>query len=175
MSLRQSLRELLRADRTAFEDRLPTVADAHGFDHRPLGGDTAGPELDAAVGTGSDHERELARRAWLVDDAPLGVTVSGPAYQDNPIVYANRRFRDICGYSLDELRGENPRLLQGPETESDAVADLREAVTIWEPVTVELWNYRADGSRFRNRVSLVPTEDETGTVTNWVGIQQRID
>jgi PAS domain-containing protein len=83
--------------------------------------------------------------------------------------------RDLTGYSLGDLRGENPRLLQGPDTEADAVADLREAVDIWEPVTVELWNYRKNGSRFRNRLSLVPLPDETGTVGNWLGVQGAVE
>ncbi|PSP83832.1 hypothetical protein BRC96_08455 [Halobacteriales archaeon QS_6_64_34] len=48
--------------------------------------------------------------------------------------------------SLSAVRGENLRLLQGPDSERAAVDALSEAVEIWEPVTVELWNYRADGS-----------------------------
>lgn len=103
------------------------------------------------------------------------ITLSGPAYQDNPILYANQTFRDMTGYPLGDLVGENPRLLQGPETEQAPVADLREALDIWEPVTVELTNYRNDGTPFRNRVSLVPLDDETGTITNWVGVQEVVD
>jgi PAS domain-containing protein len=55
------------------------------------------------------------------------------------------------------------------------VDDLREAIDIWEPVTVELRNYRRDGSSFRNRVSLLPLEDEMGTVSNWIGVQEAVD
>ena len=90
------------------------------------------------VRIGDRLTRRLVWRVRLLDGAPLGVTLAGPAYRDTPILYVNRRFREATGYGMEDLRGENPRLLQGPATEADAVADLREAVDIWEPVTVEL-------------------------------------
>jgi len=74
---------------------------------------------------------------------------------------------------MTELRGENPRLLQGLETAAGPVDDLREAISVWTPVTVELRNYRRDGTPFRNRVSLVPIAGDDGTIRNWVGIQKR--
>jgi len=76
---------------------------------------------------------------------------------------------------MPELRGENPRLLQSPETAAGPVDDLREVISIWTPVTVELRNYRRDGTPFRNRVSLVPIAGDDGTTRNWVGIQKRVE
>ncbi|MFB6194408.1 MAG: PAS domain-containing protein, partial [Halobaculum sp.] len=105
------------------------------------------------------------------DDAPLGVTLAGPAYHDNPVVYATRTLREMTGYSLTDLHGENLRLLQGPETEASAVDSLRDALRAWDPITVELTNYRADGTPFRNRVSLVPVAAPDGTVDHWFGVQ----
>lgn len=119
-------------------------------------------------------EGTLVRRARVLDGVQFGITVTGPAYQDNPIRYANRSFRELTGYSLETLRGENPRLLQGPETSPAAVEALREATSIWEPTTVTVRNYRRDGSAFDNRVSVRPVEDETGTITNWVGVHEAV-
>jgi len=87
----------------------------------------------------------------------------------------NDTFRELTGYGLGDVLGANPRFLQGPDTEAEPVADLREATSIWEPVTVELRNYRKDGTPFRNRVSLVPIEGPDGSVGNWVGIQRAIE
>jgi PAS domain S-box-containing protein len=180
MDTRRELIELLRADESTFRDRVRGFLTTHdcadatrlaAVDAGPAAFD-APPELDDE--TLSSRDRDLVWRCFVLDYAPLGVTICGPAYRDTPILSANRTMRDLTGYSLAELRGENPRLLQGPETESDAVADLAEAVEIWEPVTVDLWNYRRDGSRFRNRLSLVPLPDETGTVGNWAGIQEAV-
>ncbi|MFB6117470.1 PAS domain-containing protein [Halosegnis sp.] len=122
-----------------------------------------------------NRERQLVWKAWTLSASPFGVTVTGAAYEDNPILYANRQFRQLTGYSMTELRDENPRLLQGPDTEPAAVAELHAALRNWESTTVELHNYRADGTPFVNRVSLVPVTDAAGTVTNWLGVGRRVD
>lgn len=181
MDTRRELFELLRADESTFRDRGREFLTSHDCaDERRLAALDAGPTAfdapsELADETLSARDWDLVWRCFVLDHAPLGVTICGPAYRDTPILSANRTMRDLTGYSLAELCGENPRLLQGPETEPDAVADLAEAIEIWEPVTVDLWNYRRDGSRFRNRLSLVPLPDETGTVGNWAGVQEAVD
>lgn len=186
MSLRRDLSELLSLhDEAAFRAQAADLLQSHGLaDDRldqsvddALVALTDDIDLDDGLADAVDldtRDRQLVWRVRTLDDVPLGLTLSGPAYQDNPILYANRTFRDMTGYSLSALVGQNPRLLQGPDTEQAAVDDLREALDIWEPVTVELTNYRTDGTPFRNRVSLVPLDDETGTITNWLGIQEAV-
>ena len=60
----------------------------------------------------------------LVTDADLDQP-GGPR-----IVYANRAFGEITGYGCDELLGQSPRLLQGPDTDPAVMrhlsADLRQ-------------------------------------------------
>jgi len=180
MSPRRALIGLLQCAASSFpSDAASFLADHGGNPERvdrlddELAALTALSEPDVA--SLSAHERTLVRRAWALDGVSLGITISGPVYQDNPIIYANPTFERLTGYSLEAVRGENLRLLQGADTEPDAVDSLREALDIWESTTVELWNYRADGTRFRNRVTLVPLSSETGMITNWVGIQERVD
>jgi len=171
---RQDIIAALRSELPAFRteavelcdcagDRLDRAAEPAAFD---------GPDESPGFGTLDTYEQELVWRLWVLDDGPFGLGLSGPAFQDNPIIYANRTFREMTGYSLSEIRGENLRLLQGPGTEDAPVADLREAIDIWEAVTVELQNYRKDGTQFRNRVSLVPMSGPAGTVSNWIGVQE---
>ncbi len=180
MSTRDRLRELLTRDESSFRSAARSFLAAHDGDpERVARADGDLSDLvdlpPSALASLSAHERECCRRVWVLDSAPLGITLAGPVYQDNPVVYVNQTFRELTGYSLSAVRGENLRLLQGPDTEPDAVDALSEAVEIWEPVTVELWNYRADGSRFRNRVSLVPLPDDDGMLSNWAGLQERVE
>jgi len=130
-------------------------------------------EIRSTAGVSSDSPR-LSWNTAAMDNAPVGMAISGPAYQDNPIYYVNDEFESITGYAEPEVLGENLRLLQGPETASEPVADLHEAIDIWAPVVVDLRNYRADGTPFCNHLALAPIADETGTISNWVGIQQEI-
>ena len=173
LELRADLRACLTADEGQFRRRADLIE--REYDIEPTAERSGTPAVPDWIEPTGGRERELIQRLRRFDSVPLGLTLSGPAYQDNPIRYVNRTFTELTGYSRRTVRGENPRFLQGPETEPEAVADLHEAIDIWEATTVELWNYRADGSRFRNRVSVVPVEDDSGMITNWLGIQAAVD
>ena len=123
----------------------------------------------------SARTHELCWRTWLLDAAPAGITLCGPAYQDTPIIATNRTLRRLTGYSDAQLHGRNPRLLQGPDTDPAAVARLREAIAIWSPVTVTLTNHRADGTPYRSRLALQPLADRTGEIAHWVAVQTPVD
>jgi PAS domain S-box-containing protein len=169
-ALRRALVDCLCCE-SGFEERRAALVDEYDLDDVAATG-----EPPASVTSGLDaRDVELLDRVRRFDTAPLGLTLSGPAYRDNPILYANQTLRDCTGYSLDELRGENPRLFQGPDTDSDALERLHEAIDIWSEATVELWNYRRDGTRFRNRVTVVPLSGTSGTIDNWLGVQAVID
>ncbi|ESS04844.1 MAG: PAS sensor histidine kinase [uncultured archaeon A07HR67] len=173
---RHELIDALRADPTGFRERVVDRLDGeHAAARLDRAAAPASFDDPAELGSLTPLERDLVWRLWVLGAAPFGLTLAGPAYQDTPIVYANRTFRRLTGYPLSAVRGENLRLLQGPETDPDAVATLREAVTIWESVTVELLNYRRDGTPFRNRVSVVPMAGPDGAIANWVGIQRRVE
>ena len=49
---------------------------------------------------------------------------------------------------------------------------MREALARWEPITVEVINYRKDGSEFWNEFSLVPVADQKGWYTHWIAVQR---
>ena len=139
-----------------------------------------GDSFDGSVGILRDVSDERERRAELetktraLDEAPVGITITDPTQEDNPMVYVSDRFVEMTGYGREESIGVNCRFLQGPDTEEESVQALREAIDADEPTTVELLNYRKDGTEFWNRVSIAPIRDADGTVTHWVGFQEDI-
>ena len=114
----------------------------------------------------------LKQRA--IDEAPFGITVADMRRDDDPLVYANKGFKRLTGYSESEIIGRNCRFLQGPETDSEPVAAMREAIENEESVQVELRNYRKDGTPFWSEVTLAPLASESGEVTHYVGFQQEV-
>ncbi|WP_336000577.1 PAS domain-containing protein [Halorientalis halophila] len=119
------------------------------------------------------RQAELELKDRAMDEAPVGITISDPDRPDNPTIYENERFTELTGYDAAEIRGRNLRLLQGENTDPERVAELREAIAAERPVSVELRNYRKDGSEFWNRVSVAPVEED-GSVVNYVGFQQDV-
>jgi len=92
----------------------------------------------------------------------MPMVLTDPRQDDNPIVFANNAFLDLTGYDQDEVIGRNCRFLQGPQTDRAVVAQLREAISERRAISVELLNYRRDGSPFWNGVFLGPVYDEAG-------------
>ncbi len=115
---------------------------------------------------------ELKDRA--LGSSAEGITISDPSQPDNPIIYANEGFERLTGYSRADVMGKNCRFLQGRDTESATVDTLREAIRNDRPVVVDLLNYRKDGSKFWNRLSVTPISDASGKTTHFIGVQSDI-
>jgi len=120
------------------------------------------------------YRRELRLKSRAIDEAPIGITITDPDQEDNPIVYVNDEFQELTGYSSQEATGRNCRFLQIEATQEEPVARMREGIDAAEPVTVELRNDRKDGSQFWNRVTIAPVRDDDGAVRNYVGFQADI-
>ena len=86
------------------------------------------------------------------------------------IVYVNRSFSVMTGYPVEEVLGRTPRFLQGPATDAGAVDRLRAAHSRWEPLRVEMANYRKDGSEFWAEMDVSPVADANGWYTHWIAI-----
>ncbi len=109
-----------------------------------------------------------------LEAASDGITISDLSRPDNPLIYVNSGFEQLTGYTRDSVLGKNCRFLQGPETDRDAAQTIREAIGDQRECTVEILNYRRDGSPFWNRLSITPVRDGDGRVTHFIGVQSDI-
>jgi PAS domain S-box-containing protein len=110
----------------------------------------------------------------ILDACVNGITLSDPDLPDNPIVYANKVFEEISGYSQDEIVGRNCRFLQGDDREQEALVTIRAALAKKEACVVTLRNYRKNGALFFNRLSIRPLVDREGNVIYYLGVQYDI-
>jgi len=116
---------------------------------------------------------DLRLKERAMDEAPVGITIAEAGGEDDPLVYANKRFEGITGFSSNML-GEDCRFLQGEETDPATIATIREAIDAREPVSVDILNYRKNGQKFWNNLNIAPIRDDEGAVTNFVGFQSEI-
>lgn len=103
-----------------------------------------------------------------------GITINTMTEEGRPLIYANAGFERLTGYSINEVIGKNCRFLQGEGTDKNSVNKIRQAIRRGTECTVELLNYKKDGTPFWNRLSLNPLKNSEGVVTNYVGIQSDI-
>ena len=107
----------------------------------------------------------------ILDGSVNGITLSDPDKEDNPIVYANKAFEKITGYSKEETVGRNCRFLQGQERDQEELQQIRDAIKNAKPVEVTLKNFRKNGELFYNRLSITPLFDNEGHLIYFLGVQ----
>jgi PAS domain S-box-containing protein len=112
----------------------------------------------------------LTRMPMLVTDATL---------PGNPIVFANAAFMNVSGYSLAELLGQDPHFMNGEKTDPKAIRQYQTAIREGRNETLEILQYRKDGTPFRAMLFASPLDDGQGTVTNhflsYLDISRRYD
>lgn len=110
----------------------------------------------------------------ILDECVNGVTLADPDLEDAPIIYANKAFERLTGYSHDEIIGHNCRFLQGEDREQEARFKIAEAMKNHESVEVTLRNYKKDGTLFHNRLKITPLLDKKNRVIYYLGVQYDI-
>lgn len=109
-----------------------------------------------------------------IDHTRVGVIVSDPELEDNPIIYTNQGFLQMTGYSYEDILGKNCRFLQGPESSNAAIQKLRDAIEQKESVSVQLVNYKKNGEKFWNELHIDPVYSEEEEKYFFIGVQKDI-
>jgi len=88
------------------------------------------------------------------------------------IQWVNDAFKRMTGYALDEILGRRPgEVLQGPETDPQEKARIRESLRRVESLVAELANYTKDGRRYVVRMEIDPLFDSAGQHTGFTAIE----
>ena len=103
---------------------------------------------------------------------PLALVLTNPHIEDNPIVYANRAFERMSRYSSEAAIGRNCRFLQGDETDPEHIRQIGEALRAERDIALDIVNYRADGTRFLNRLMITPLYDQENKLQCFLGVQR---
>lgn len=108
------------------------------------------------------------------DETEMSVVFSDPSLPDNPMIFVSDEFEAQTGYSPEEAVGRNCRFLQGPETSEDAIQAIRYGLRAETRFTIDILNYRKDGSTFTNRLRIRPIYDTDGQLLFFAGAQNPV-
>lgn len=114
--------------------------------------------------------------ALQASDEARVITEVAPPFRISNI---NEAWEHLCGYRKDECYGETLGMLQGPETDKSAITALMNQLGRGETAGVILTNYKKDGRKFRNRLTVGPLYGDvdgknTDQITHLIGIVQEI-
>lgn len=120
------------------------------------------------------YRPELMELAAAYDPYSVIVTTAELDLPGPQIVYANSAFTRMTGYSIGELLGRTPRILQGPKTDPELLKRLRTTLNAGEDFIARTINYKRDGTEFEIEWIINHLKDSSGRTTHYVAIQRDI-
>jgi len=135
---------------------------------------------EAALRRASESERGNAERELLeitvanLNDAVLITEGEASSDAGRCILFVNRAFTTITGFSEAEAQGRTPDLTVGPETDRATLARIQAARKNLVPIREELLKYRKDGSTFWAELDVVPVLRADGRCSHFLGVMRDI-
>jgi diguanylate cyclase (GGDEF)-like protein/PAS domain S-box-containing protein len=106
-----------------------------------------------------------------VEQSPTSVVITD---LEANIEYVNQAFIRNSGYSLEEIMGQNPRVMQSGKTPPATYAELWATLTRGEIWKGELINLRKNGEEYTELAVISPVRYTDGTVLHYLGIKEDI-
>ncbi|GAB2896012.1 hypothetical protein GCM10027046_26710 [Uliginosibacterium flavum] len=122
--------------------------------------------------TARRNAEEVARKLSLaVEQSPNNVIITNAAVE---IEYVNEAFTRITGYTLDEVRGRNPRFLHSGQTPPETFVAMWQALSAGLPWQGELINRTKDGVAYVEQGFFAPLRQPDGTISHYLAIKEDI-
>jgi diguanylate cyclase (GGDEF)-like protein/PAS domain S-box-containing protein len=106
----------------------------------------------------------------MLDALGVAVCLADARDPDHPLVYVNRAFEELTGWSADEVLGRNCRFLQGRDSEGPALEELRAALAERRGCRVTLRNHRRSGEAFWNELTVTPVPGGGDAAAYFAGV-----
>ena len=93
---------------------------------------------------------------------------------EQKIEWVNEGFIKRTGYSLQEVVGKTPRILQGAETDKIVLRRIRRKIEARETVSEEVLNYTRGGDKFWIRLTINPVFDDHHKLIRLIAVETDI-
>jgi len=144
-----------------------TVEPLRGPDGRVVG--LVGASRDVTDRFRAEFER--ARLSAAIAQAAEAIIMTDT---DGAIRYANPAFERLTGWTLAEVVGKNPRILNSGRQSRELYVDLWATLLRGETWRGSLINRRKNGETYTAEAVISPVRDAAGRVVNYVGLQRDV-
>ena len=110
----------------------------------------------------------------MVDASQDGIVIAEQEGEDNILIYVNKAFETLTGYSSDDILYQDCRFLQAGDRDQTGLQLIRDAIASGQPTRQILRNYRKDGAHFWNELSITPVFNESDQLTYFIGVQKDV-
>jgi len=91
------------------------------------------------------------------------------------VIFISSGFTKLTGYQFDDIVGRNCRFLQGKETAAQDVKRISDALKSEKECSVNLLNYKKDGTQFVNEFYLTQLRTPNQELAYFIGIQAAVE
>jgi len=116
-------------------------------------------------------EFELRKLTQAVEQSPASVVITN---LEGAIEYVNPKFTKITGYTIQEVRGQNPSILKSGLLSSGVYKDLWETISTGKVWHGDLHNKKKNGELFWEASSISPIINTEGNITHYIAVKENI-
>ena len=118
-----------------------------------------------------EAERQIKLFKKAIEHTPVSVVVTD---KNGFIEYVNPKFSALTGYSLDEVKGKNPRVLQSGKHSLSFYKELWETILSGNEWKGEFHNKKKNGELYIESAIISPIFNRHGEVTYFVAVKEDI-
>lgn len=119
----------------------------------------------------NEKNKELNKYFTIIEQAPVSIIITNTK---GDIEYVNPFFAEQTGYTLDFVKGKNPKVLKTNKTPTAIFPKLWSAITRGEAWTGEFVNRKKSGEEYFERAIISPIKDENDKIVNFIAIKEDI-
>jgi nitrogen fixation negative regulator NifL len=116
-------------------------------------------------------EEQLRKLSRAVEQSPSTVMITNT---EGKIEYVNPKFTQLTGYTLEEMRGKNPRTLKSGETTAAEYQRLWRTITAGGEWRGVLHNKKKNGELYWEATCISPIRNAHGEITHFLGVKEDI-
>ena len=117
------------------------------------------------------REQRFQQMSRALEQSPSMVLITD---REGLTEYVNPKFSEVTGYSLEEMRGQNPRLLNSGRTDPEVYRALWATILAGREWRGELLNRKKNGETFWARIVISPMRGEGGELTHFVAATEDV-
>jgi diguanylate cyclase (GGDEF)-like protein/PAS domain S-box-containing protein len=114
---------------------------------------------------------QLRKLTLAVEQSSNSIVITDLSGQ---IEWVNSGFTRVTGYTLNEVKGKNPRILQSGKTPAKTYEAMWAALSRGEEWRGELTNRRKNGSEYIEAVLIAPVRDTSGKINSYMASKEDI-
>ncbi len=116
-------------------------------------------------------EERLRMLSTAVEQSPGSIVLTD---LDARIIYVNAAFERTSGYTFDEVRGQNPNMMQSGQTSPEVFRQMWQTLTRGDSWHGELVNRRRNGEVYLESAVISPVRRADGSISHYLGIKRDI-